>query len=117
MEAHTRNFLRRLTQRKKPSNGASVSVSETLLQDMARLVLSLSNTLQKVFQLPFQGSCHPIRAEIPLYRGYNDPASATPFLEALSDYAQGPRLSEQVLQRVLPISLVRSTARWFNLVG
>lgn len=106
------------TQRNKPSNGASVSVSEALLLGAAYFVSSLSGVLKNALQLPLQVSRQPIIAEIPSYRGYSDPTSATSFLEALSNCAPASELSKQeVLQRVLSISLVGSMACWFKLVG
>lgn len=82
-------------QQNEPSNGPSVSASETLLQDAVRLVSNSSGALQKVLQLHLQDSRQPVRAEIPWYRGYGDPASVSSFLEALCDYARASGLSEQ----------------------
>lgn len=50
---------------------------------------------------------------VPTYEGHTDPKSVADFLQELADYRSAEGLTEaDVLQRILPVSLKGSAARW-----
>lgn len=50
---------------------------------------------------------------VPTYEGHTDPKSVADFLQELADYSSAEGLTDaEVLQRVLPVSLKGSAARW-----
>lgn len=55
---------------------------------------------------------------MPMYHVYDDPISQNEFLDTLHQHGLASGLSEQeVLERVLPVALTGSAARWYKLVG
>lgn len=91
--------------------------STAILRDAAALIASLSGALQNSLQAPMAARAS-VRVPIPMYRGYDDPASPNEFLDSLRHYGQASGLSEEeMLRRVLPAALTGSAARWFRLVG
>ncbi|CAN7952207.1 unnamed protein product, partial [Ixodes pacificus] len=90
---------------------------QPLLDNAARVIESLTGALQTATRPP-PPTRPPVRIPIPTYRGYGDRVSATDFLEDLKSYQQAMGMSDnEILERILPISLVDQAARWFRLTG
>ena len=88
-----------------------------LLENAARVIESLTGALQTAVRPP-PPTRPPVRIPIPTYRGYGDRVSATDFLENLKKYQQAMGMSDhEILERILPISLVDQAARWLRLTG
>lgn len=102
---------------RSPYGETAAAHHHTLLENAARVIESLTGALQTTALAP-QAHRPPVRIPVPTYRGYADRASATDFLEELRKYQRAMGMTDrEILERILPISLVDEAARWFRLVG
>lgn len=102
---------------RSPYGETGAAPHHTLLENAARVIESLTGALRTTTLAP-QVHRPPVRIPVPTYRGYADRASATDFLEELRKYQRAMGMSDrEILDRILPISLVDEAARWFRLVG
>ncbi|XP_077517872.1 uncharacterized protein LOC144128380 [Amblyomma americanum] len=59
-----------------------------------------------------------LRVDLPSYGGYHDHVSANEYLDRMLNYQQATGLTDdEVLARVVPVSLTDQAARWFRLTG
>ncbi|XP_077544543.1 uncharacterized protein LOC144157324 [Haemaphysalis longicornis] len=100
--------------------------AQHLLQNAAQMVQSLSGAVEALLT-----ARKPIRPAIkltaPTYRGqnvyntdrgYGDLTSARDFLDSLAHYQQAMGLDdEQILTRIVPVTLTETAARWYRLIG
>ncbi|KAG0444578.1 hypothetical protein HPB47_013641, partial [Ixodes persulcatus] len=90
---------------------------QPLLDNAARVIESLKGALQTATWPP-PPTRPPVRISIPTHRGDGGRVSATDFLEDLKIYQQAMGMSDnEILERILPVSLVDQAARCFRLTG
>ncbi|XP_075542412.1 uncharacterized protein LOC142576232 [Dermacentor variabilis] len=91
--------------------------AQTLLQNAAEMIQSLSGAVKALSAVP--KCAHPaVRLAVPTYSGYGDLLSARDYCDSLVRYQMANRLEDQeVLERVVPVALTDTAARWYRLSG
>nr|XP_050046372.2 uncharacterized protein LOC126543285 [Dermacentor andersoni] len=81
------------------------------------MIQSLSGAVKALSAVP--KCAHPaVRLAVPTYSGYGDLLSARDYCDSLVRYQMANRLEDQeVLERVVPVALTDTAARWYRLSG
>ncbi|XP_065289646.1 uncharacterized protein [Dermacentor albipictus] len=81
-------------------------------QDMCNIIAQLTALLEHQTNITPEASFH-LRLAVPTYEGHTDTKSVADFLQEMEDYRNAQAITDDVLlQRVLPVALTGSAARW-----
>ncbi|XP_065308857.1 uncharacterized protein [Dermacentor albipictus] len=81
-------------------------------QDMCNIIAQLTALLEHQTNITPAASFH-LQLAVPTYEGHTDTKSVADFLQEMEDYRNAQAITDDVLlQRVLPVALTGSAARW-----
>nr|XP_054926039.1 uncharacterized protein LOC126530009 [Dermacentor andersoni] len=80
-------------------------------QDMSSIIAQLTALLEHQTNTTPAASFR-LELAVPTYEGHTDKKSVADFLQEMQDYRDAQAITDDVLQRVLPVALTGSAARW-----